>query len=131
MGKLAGPRHDDTSAELHPLIYRIVIGLVALWTLSAWGFAKHGYTSLVLAVVTLFGIIVVLIPFELWRIWRNHSEERLHDSALSFREWLGCEFDTWQEQIRGADAAITLLLPLAAVSIGALIFAIVFRLVAP
>ena len=65
MGNLAGPRHSSTSAELHPLIYRIVIGLVVLWTLSAWGFAKHGYTSLVLAVVTLFGIIAVLIPFEL------------------------------------------------------------------
>ena len=51
------------------------------------------------------------------------------DEQESFRDWLAGDFDTWQERLSGAAAAITLLSPIAAAAIGAIAFAIVFQVI--
>ncbi len=64
-------------STVHPLLYRMIIGLTALWIVVAWGFfAGRGYASLVVAVVTFVGIIAIVLPAELLRIRRNHRNVR-------------------------------------------------------
>lgn len=121
------PKHSTDL--LHPFVYRAIVALTVVFILAAWGFAGGGYVSWVLAVVTLFGVIVVGIPLEIWRIWRNHRTTTGDAAQESFHDWLAGDFDTWQERLSGMDAAITLLLPIAAAAFGAIAFAIVFQVI--
>ena len=127
-------QRDRTSA-VHPLFYRIMIGLTALWIVVAWGFfVGRGYASLVVAVVTFIGIIAIVLPAELLRIRRNHRnvrnahEENLQPTFGSFRRWLARDFNTQEGRLKGRDAAVEILLPIAAASIGGLLFVIAFHL---
>jgi hypothetical protein len=61
---------------------------------------------------------------------KYHAPRRDDESGRpSLRDWLHGEFDIWQTHIKGTDAAIAILLPLAAVSIGMTIFAILRHIV--
>src|SRR6266550_5270445 len=83
------------ASTVHPLLYRMIIGLTVLWIVVAWSFfAKHGYASLMLITVTFMGIMAIVLPAELFRIRRNHRnarhepEQSLRPSFASFRRWL-------------------------------------------
>lgn len=125
-------RHKQSiSDQLHPLIYAAMTGLASWFALSAWAFAGIGYTDMLLAVVTGFIVIAVAIPFILWRVARKHQkpDERWSEGE-SLRDWSSHEFRTWQGQVKGASAAVEILLPIAAVAFGMTGFAIVLLLVA-
>jgi hypothetical protein len=122
-------RHDrPVSDHLHPLVYKAVVGL-ALWlVLSVWSFAGGGYTDFLLAVVSGFVFIAVAIPHALWRVWRkNQGSDAAGENGESFRDWASGEFDTWQGRLRGANAAVEILLPIAAVAFGMTAFGIVWH----
>jgi len=124
-------RHDaPVSDRLHPLVYAAIAGL-ALWlVVSVWGFAGAGYTDYLLAVVSGFIFIAVAIPFMLWLNWRRGNEEaRAHGGT--FREWASGDFDTWQCRVKGSNAALEILLPIAAVAFGMTAFALVFLFTTP
>ena len=121
-------------STVHPLLYRIIIGLVALWIVVAWGFfAGRGYASLVVGVVTFIGIIAIVLPAELLRIRRNHRnvpnglEQNLQPTFGSFRRWLAQDFHTPEGRLKGMDAAVEILLPVAVASIGGLLFVLAFH----
>ena len=125
--------HDSTD-RLHPAIFRAITGFLMIFVASAWGFFAGGYTGWVLAIVTLFALIVTAIPLDLWRIWRNQRATVGRGAAPapgSFADWLGGEFETWQARMRGTDAAVTLLLPIAAAACGEIAFSVVFQIVSP
>jgi hypothetical protein len=42
------------------------------------------------------------------------------------REWASGEFDTWQGQLKGANAAVEILLPVTAMAVGMIALGIVF-----
>jgi hypothetical protein len=111
--------------RLHPLVYMAIVGLALWFILSVWGFATDGYTDYLLAVVSGFIFIAVALPYALWRVWRRAQSDAVRRDRTPFHEWASGEFDTWQDRVTGANAAVQILLPLAAVAFGMTAFGIV------
>src|SRR5262245_28686916 len=60
-------RSRPTNDELHPLVYRAMIGLTVWLVLSVWAlFSRGAYEGLTLSVITLFFLVLVGIPVILW-----------------------------------------------------------------
>lgn len=115
---------------LHPLIYRIIIGLGVVLILGIYGFAggNQTYNGLVIVAAILFVVVAIGIPWLLSLIWSRHHTS---NPPARFREWLHGEFEIWQGHLHGSDAIAGILMPIVAVSVGMVIFAIVLFLVAP
>ena len=107
-------------------VYASLVGLVAWMALAAWGFAGAGYADLSLAVVTGFLIMVIAIPFVLWRVWRANTGGE-PERKIPFDEWRAGQFETWQDRVKGSNAVIEIILPIAAAAVGMTAFAIVFH----
>ena len=131
MSKTVVRRNRRVSKHLHPLVYLAIVGL-ALWlALSVWGFAGDYYADYLLVVVSGFVFIAVAIPSILWWMVRKNQEPDPQPKDESFRDWASGEFDTWQDRVKGMNAAIEILLPIAAVAFGMTAFAIVMYFTAP
>jgi len=117
-------RPKQASDQLHPWIYRTIVGLALILILSAWGFFGP-YSGLALAVVSAFIFIAVVIPIILWRIWRNHTTDP--DRSDSFAAWQERDFEICDGRLKGTEAALQVLLPIAAVSLGMAAFALVLH----
>lgn len=111
------------STGVHPFVGATILGLVLWLVISVWGFASGGYSNLLLVVVTGFMVMAVAIPYVLWRVWR--TEHSADERPQSFHEWRQTDFDTWPGPVKGTNAAIEILLPIAAVAFGMTAFAIV------
>lgn len=60
------------SNQLHPGVYFAIVGL-ALWlALAVWAFAWDAYTDYLLAIVSGFVFIAVMLPLALLRMGRKH-----------------------------------------------------------
>src|SRR5215470_16038731 len=124
---MSSERKNSPSTDRLPLVvYGIVAGFVAWMALAAWGFAGAGYADLSLAVVTGLLIVAIAIPFVLWRVWRANTDERA-DDRMSFDDWKSSQFETWQDQQKGSQAATEIVLPIAAAAVGMTAFAVVFH----
>jgi hypothetical protein len=121
---LTNPKVPSTD-RLPIAVYALLIGLVAWMALAAWGFAGAGYADLTLAVVTGFLIMVIAIPYVLWRVWRANTGAP--ENPVGFGEWSAGQFETWQDRVKGADAVVEITLPIAAAAVGMTAFAIVFH----
>jgi hypothetical protein len=117
---LEGP----ASRELHPVIYKGMVAL-ALWLVaSIWSLARTPYTDFLLVVVTGFMGLTLLIPAALW--WTRRRNRWLKAPAdESFKSWIARPFETWQGRTTGVDAAVEILLPIAAVAFGMTALALV------
>jgi hypothetical protein len=93
MGKDIIRSNRPVSGHLHPRVYMIIAGLAFWMALSAWGFAGDG-AGLVLAVVSIFILIAVAIPYVLWQIWR-HGRNPAGEEKDSFRDWAVGELEIW------------------------------------
>jgi hypothetical protein len=60
---------------------------------------------------------------------QKSSDERKASGEPSFREWMTGSFDTWQDRVKGHNAAVEVLLPMAAIAIGMTAFAIVLHFI--
>jgi hypothetical protein len=126
-------RHNRPNDELHPSIYRAIIGLTIWLVLSAWVlFSRGAYEGLTLSVITLFFVILIGIPVLLWLSWRrNIDPNEQHNYAVPFGEWSSHPFVTWTGSISGREAATQILLPIAAVAFGMTIFGLAFLYAVP
>ena len=116
------------STDRLPLVVYAVLGGLVLWlALAAWGFAGPGYADLSLTVITGFLIIVIAIPLVLWRVWRANSSPQADGKHEPFAEWAAADFETWQDRVKGGNAAAEIILPIAAAAVGMTAFAIVFH----
>ena len=80
-----------------------------------------------LAMVSVLLFVAVLIPLALALVWRrHHAPDDPHSGGTSFRDWRSGDFAVWGSRLRGTDAAIDLLLPLAAVAFGLTAIGIMF-----
>ena len=126
-------RDNRPNDELHPLIYGSLIGLTMWLVLSVWGlFSRGAYEGLTLSIITLFFVILVGIPVLLWITWRRNidpSDQHIH--TASFGEWTSRPFVTWTGGISGREAAVQILLPIAAVAFGMTIFGLAFLFAVP
>jgi len=107
-----------------------------LWlVLAIWGFGYDGQTDYLLAIVTGFLIIAVAIPatLALMAYSQGNSDEGKNSAprdTASFRQWAAEDFDTWQDRVKGRNAAVEVLLPMAAIAIGMTAFAVVLHFTA-
>src|SRR5256885_17252582 len=70
------------SDDLHPLVYKMAVGFVLLFVLSAWVFfGGWNYMGLLLAVVTGFFLIATAVPALIWLTWRRHREPGAADNG--------------------------------------------------
>ena len=115
--------------DLHPAIYMALVGLTLWLGLAIWGFGYDGQTDYLLAIVSGFLFIAVAIPSTLALMVhrQKNSDERKSSGEASFREWMAGNFDTWQDRVKGHNAAVEVLLPMAAIAIGMTAFAIVLH----
>ncbi len=120
------------SSQLHPVVYKIAGGLLVWMILAAWGFfSDAGYSGLVLMIVTGFAIMILAVPYELWRLWRrerDHVPQRLPEARRPFLEWAHGRLDVWQGSLRGSEAALLALVPLAAGAVGMTALVIVLHI---
>jgi hypothetical protein len=133
MTRSTPPPNRKPTERLHPALYKISVGIAAWTALAIWGFFGHSaYIGVVLVVVTLFILVAVSIPFILWRIGKKSHDPRLpdaRDGEESLFDWARGELGVWQARMKGLDAMLGMLLPLAAVAIGMTVFVIVWHLV--
>lgn len=115
------------TSHLHPLLYRALLGFTALLVLASAAFYDHlAFGSLWYPVMIAFAVVALGLPYVLWRIWRHAGAVHRHGS---FRDWAAGDVEVWQARLSGSDAAVAMLLPVAAVGIGMLALATVFLIV--
>ena len=118
---------------LHPLVYKTMVGLTLWLVFSVWVLFNRGaYVGLNLLIVTVFFMIAMAIPVALWLTWRrNVPADEQGGTDERFRDWSAHEFATWTGGVSGKEAAMQILLPIAAVCIGMTIFGLVFAFAVP
>ena len=115
--------------QLHPRIYGAAVGLIAWFALMAWVlFDRSSDLSLLLMFVTVLFAIAIALPWTLSLIWRKFQMPR-HPKPTSFHDWTDGDFAVWGARLRARDAAIDVLLPLVAVSLGLTAIGVVFVIV--
>src|SRR5262245_23430508 len=113
-------RQNLRTSALHPKVYVAMAGL-ALWLVaSVWAFSGEGYADWLLVVVSGFILAVVGLVFVLSQVGTHDpgAKRKEPSEPEKFQDWAGGEFSTWQDRVRGRNAAIEILLPLAAVAFG-------------
>ena len=126
----SAPKNTSSSTDRLPrLIYVALVGFVAWMALAAWGFAGPGYADVALTVVTGFLALAIAIPFILWRVARANRDGAEEERSPDFDDWSSGQFETWQDRLKGSNAAMEIILPIAAAAIGMTAFAIVFHYV--
>jgi hypothetical protein len=140
MGKDITVYRPPPSDQLHPLVYKIAVGFVLCFVVSAWiffdrqlFFERQNDSAPLLAVASYLLLVAVLLPLIMWRVWRKHKQQGpAAGETTSFRHWAAGEFDVLGSRLKGSDAAIDALLPIGAVACGLLALGVVFALtVAP
>jgi hypothetical protein len=114
--------------QFHPRVYGTAVGLVVWFALAAWIlFDRQSDISLPLGMVSVLLLVAVLLPWSLSLVWKRHRlpPER-HVDKMSFNDWKTGDFVVWGSRIHSLDAAIDMLLPLAAVALGLTGIGIVF-----
>jgi len=106
---------------------------MALWV---WSFVGGGETDYILFIVTGFIVFVVALQLVLMRVRRadkpvdaDNGADDSSDGALSLQQWPRGEFETERGRLRAAEAALLILLPIAAAAIGMMAFGIEYQIV--
>jgi len=119
--------HQPADSVLHPRIYTILIVLAAWFAAAVWGFAGGGVTDYLLVIVSSFIFVVVALQLILSRVRRTDDAPE-QEEPPSLRSWAARDFETWQGKLSGAQAAVQILLPIAAAAVGMTAFGIVFHI---
>ena len=113
--------------RLHPRVWATIVGLTLWLVISAWLFFSTGaYATVVLSVVTGFLIMAVGLPLILSRVGRSGTQQH----AARFHDWELGEFETWQSHLEGREAAVQVLLPIAAAALGMTLIGLAFTFAA-
>jgi hypothetical protein len=75
-----------------------------------------------------------VVRYVLWRVCRKAQGPDAARGTVrqeEFQHWVSGEFDIWQDRVTGANAAVQILLPLAAVAFGMTAFGFVLHFTAP
>ena len=114
--------------QLHPNIYGAAVGFVAWFAVAAWVlFDRQSDIVLPLTMVSVLLLVVVLLPWALSRVWKRHvMPYQRYPAKNSFRDWRAGDFAVWDSKLHSTDAAVDMLLPLAAVAFGLTAIGIVF-----
>ena len=122
------PRADFRSAVFHPGVFKAIVGLAVLFVATAWGFAGGGITDMLLVVVSGFIFVSAGLVTLLWLTRRRHPRDDWGDRERrpdSVGDWACRDVDTSTGPVRGSTALMETLLPIAAVAVGMVAFALV------
>lgn len=126
------PGNDNNRVRrgLYPLIWRVLLVVAALWVFIAWVlFARGGYSSIVVAMVTLFTIVIATASWVLYRTWQHHPESRPAEPPREgLRSWLAGDFEISGGRLKARDALYGILIPFGAVILGGILIGIAFDL---
>ncbi len=111
---------------LHPRVYALLIGFAGWFALAVWSFAGSGVTDYLLVIVSGFIFVVVALQLILSRV--GDTNEAAEVGRPSLRTWVTWDFDTWQDRLSGAQAALQILLPIAVAALGMTAFGIAFHI---
>jgi hypothetical protein len=117
--------------QLHRGIYGAVVCLIAWFALMAWVlFDRSSDVSLSLTFVTVLFAVAMALSWTLSVVWRKFQMpyER-HPEPTSFHDWMDGDLSVWGARLHGRDAAIDVLLPFVAVSLGLTAIGVVFVIV--
>jgi hypothetical protein len=114
--------------QFHPGIYGAAVGLVVWFAAAAWIlFDRQSDIGLPLAMVSVLLLVAVMLPWSLSLVWSRHRMPNERDpNSISLRDWRRGDFVVWGSRLHGTQAAIDMLLPLAAVAFGLTALGIVF-----
>jgi hypothetical protein len=121
-------RNTLISREFPREIYWIIVGLGIWLAVSIWGFCGSGFTALVMAIVSLLIAVIVGLASLVALATRRRRPQDSEPPDGSFQRWLGDGFEAHTGRLSGAAAATQVILPLAAVSFGMTLFAVVHHL---
>jgi hypothetical protein len=93
--------------QLHPRIYAAAVGFVAWFAVAAWVlFDRRSDTGLPLAIVSVFFLVAVLLPWSMFLVWKRHRmPEQRHPNKTSFHDWRTGDFAVWGAKLHGTRAA--------------------------
>lgn len=124
--------------RLHPRIFKIMVGLVLVMLLAAWGFsatwspdASESYTGLALTMASYLFLVALGIGYAMTRLARSSPDPARRDdepSKVSFQEWSSREIDVSDGHQRGSHVAIGVLLVPAALAVCMIALVIVWHL---
>ena len=117
--------------QLHPRIWGAAAGLIAWFALMAWIlFDRSSDVTLSLMFVTVLFAVAIALPWTLSLVWKKFQMPyEGQPKPASFHDWTDGDLAVWGARLRARDAAIDVLLPLAAVSLGLTAIGIVFVIV--
>ena len=124
------------TGSLQPRVYTVLMGLALWMALWVWRFVGGGETDYILFIVTGFIVVVVALQLVLMRVRRadkpvdadNGADDSM-DGVPSFHQWAQGEFEAERGRLRAVEAALLILLPIAAAAIGMMAFGIEFQIV--
>jgi hypothetical protein len=87
--------------------------------------------SLTTAAIAGIFIMLVGIPFLIWRTWRRSAPDEVRQANRSFLDWRHGQFETSSGSLSGTEAAVLILLPIIAVSFGMTAFGLVLYFTLP
>lgn len=123
------------TSGLHPGVYVALIALSLWFVVWVWSFLGGGETSYLLFVVSGFIGVVIALQLILSLVTRPSETTSQNTAAAdakeppSLRDWLRGDFDIQDGPLSSAEAAIIILLPIAAAAIGMMAFGIEFQIV--
>jgi hypothetical protein len=111
---------------LHPTVYRLLIGSVAALFVAVWiPFSHSDYAALQLAVVALFLVMFVGVPWVMARFSRAERPDR-----TTFGEWRSGDLDIHTGPIAAGEAALMIMIAPAAVLLGVAVISTIAYLAA-
>jgi hypothetical protein len=138
-GAMNTPNQKDNSNDTvrsvtslpHPWVYATLIGLVLWFVLWIWSFAGAGVTDYLLVIISGFFLVVVALMLILSRVGHKDpamgdNEAKADDKPESFHDWGKSDFDTEAGRLSSRQAAMLILLPIAAAAFGMTAFGIAF-----
>lgn len=134
MGKDFIRQNRRLSHRLHPRVYTAMAMLAGWIAVAVWAFGTDSYSDYLLAIVSGFIFIVVALAYVLSRVGTRDPgappRERARETEReSFRDWALGEFDTWQDRVSASNAAVEILLPMAAIAFGMTAIGVVYLIV--
>jgi hypothetical protein len=133
------PDERAGAGQLHPRVYKLMLALVIVLVAGIWGFFLGGFgTGFVLVVASLFVIWAFALPYGLSRIAHHDpspASTEVHapvgpGATRPYRDWAKRQVTIGESRVRGRDAMIEALLPIAAVAFGMIVFAVIVHVIA-
>jgi hypothetical protein len=132
MKALPPQNNPPVNDGLHPTVYKSLIALTIWLLLSIWFlFDRGAYVGLIVAMITVFFLILTGIQILIWLSWRRRASDARPERTENFRAWASQRFRTWTGDLTGGAAAVQILLPIMAVAFGMTIFGVIFDLTVP